>query len=480
MRRNKVDGKKSICLAFEVHQPFRLKKDFFWNKQMFKRNVKVEDLFDYYFFDDKDREVFEKVARKCYRPTNEMILRLIDEYGDFKTAYSVSGIFVEQCEKYGSGKDILEDFRQLASSRKVEFLDQTYYHSLVGLYEEEGEFIEQVREHRELMRDLVGYEPSFFENTELLYNNRIAYDAFIALFSVIHDFDARLRAKIKKADYPFVFRDGEKVWSLKGLCEYLKNRSGEEVEDAIKEYTERGDFERWIRESIGEEEIAKEVGDLSSSMEKQKYDAVELWNRICKIISVIPNGIDTSKFDFEVDRDAVKEKYGVQRSSKLILFLGRLVYQKGVNVLIGALPIILSRYSKGEKDVKLVIVGEGPMRKQLERDAVYLGVSNSELIRDGEGVKVPPNNSESLAACIVMPGEDEDKGKVEVEEMVEKGFKKALALNWDKVSEATIGVYAKVLARAHASSEIPAQGKDIEIRIETGTEKGELWKYSYS
>jgi len=442
MRRNKVDGKKSICLAFEVHQPFRLRKDFFWNKQMFKRNVKVEDLFDYYFFDDKDREVFEKVARKCYRPTNEMILRLIDEYDDFKTAYSVSGIFVEQCEKYGSGKDILE--------------------------------------HRELMRDLVGYEPSFFENTELLYNNRIAYDAFIALFSVIHDFDARLRAKIKKADYPFVFRDGEKVWSLKGLCEYLKNRSGEEVEDAIKEYTERGDFERWIRESIGEEEIAKEVGDLSSSMEKQKYDAVELWNRICKIISVIPNGIDTSKFDFEVDRDAVKEKYGVQRSSKLILFLGRLVYQKGVNVLIGALPIILSRYSKGEKDVKLVIVGEGPMRKQLERDAVYLGVSNSELIRDGEGVKVPPNNSESLAACIVMPGEDEDKGKVEVEEMVEKGFKKALALNWDKVSEATIGVYAKVLARAHASSEIPAQGKDIEIRIETGTEKGELWKYSYS
>ncbi|MCD6455505.1 MAG: hypothetical protein J7K81_01770 [Methanophagales archaeon] len=97
-------------------------------------------------------------------------------------------------------------------------------------------------------------------------------------------------------------------------------------------------------------------------------------------------------------------------------------------------------------------------------------------------MKVPPNNSERLAACIVkiLPGEDEDKGKVEVEEMAEKGFKKALALNWGKVSEATIGVYAKVLARAHASSEIPAQGKDIEIRIETGTEKGELWKYSYS
>jgi len=253
-------------------------------------------------------------------------------------------------------------------------------------------------------------------------------------------------------------------------------------------------------------------------------------------ISVIPNGIDASKFDFEVDRDAIKEKFGGQRNSKLILFLGRLVYQKGVNVLIGALPIILARCSKGKKDVKLVIVGEGPMRKQLEKDAVYLGVSKhvvftgylddyevrsllkavdvvvvpslyepfgivaleamaaktpvvvsdidglSELISDEEGIKVPPNNSESLAACIVKilseEGKDEDKGKVEVEEMVEKGFEKALALNWDKVSEATIGVYAKVLARA--SSEIPAQEKDIEIRIETGTEKGELWKYSYS
>ena len=110
------------------------------------------------------------------------------------------------------------------------------------------------------------------------------YDAFIALFSVIHDFDARLRAKIKKADYPFVFRDGEKVWSLKGLCEYIKRMSGEEGEDVIKEYTERGDFERWIRESMGEEEIAKEVGDLSSSIEKQKYGVDELRNRICEIV----------------------------------------------------------------------------------------------------------------------------------------------------------------------------------------------------
>lgn len=495
--------KKSICLAFEVHQPFRLRKDFFWNKQMFKRNVKAEDLFDFYFFGDKDREVFEKVARKCYRPTNDIIKRLIDEYDDFKVAYSVSGVFVEQCERFDFGKDILEDFRQLASSRKVEFLDQTHYHSLVGLYEEDGEFIEQVRMHRELMCDLIGYEPSFFENTELLYNNRIAklvenmgyrgifaegvprilngrspnyvyrpigcnnlkvllrdypltddigfrfslkswkeyplsaskyaswldatqgqcinlfldyetfgehhwedtgifeflrdlpahvlkyemefampsevigkykpigvidvrnlettswadvekdtscfigntmqwacydylrwlepyvkesrdeellkiwrylgisdhlyymftlggasgdvhsyfshfekpYDAFIALFSTIHDFDARLRAEIKKANFPFVFRDGEKVRSLAGLGEHIKMTLSEDSKGAFEEYMKRGDFERWIRESVGEEEIAKELRNLSVSMEKENYTVNELKERMCEILS---------------------------------------------------------------------------------------------------------------------------------------------------------------------------------------------------
>ncbi|MBK5191283.1 MAG: glycoside hydrolase family 57 protein [Methanosarcinales archaeon] len=166
--------KKSICLAFEVHQPFRLRNDFFWDKHLFKRSVKEGDLFTYYFSDDKNREIFEKVAIKCYCPTNELILRLIDKYDDLKVAYSITGVFVEQCERYEFGKDIVADFRQLASSGQVEFLDQTYYHSLVGLYEDDDEFIEQVRMHRELMRDLVGYEPTFFENTELLYNNRIA------------------------------------------------------------------------------------------------------------------------------------------------------------------------------------------------------------------------------------------------------------------------------------------------------------------
>ncbi len=165
------DQLKDICLVFEVHQPFRLRKDFFWGKNMLKNEV--EDLFGYYFSREENRELFLKVADKCYFPSNELILRLIDRYsGEFKVAFSLSGVFIEQCEMYSS--DLLETFRQLRETGCVEFLGQTYYHSLSSLYEDRSEFVEQVEMHRQVMKDLLDYEPRVFENTELLYNNSIS------------------------------------------------------------------------------------------------------------------------------------------------------------------------------------------------------------------------------------------------------------------------------------------------------------------
>jgi alpha-amylase len=71
-------------------------------------------------------------------------------------------------------KDLLETFRQLAESGCVEFLNQTYYHSISSLYPEKDEFIEQVKMHRQTVKDVLGFTPNVFENTELLYNNAIA------------------------------------------------------------------------------------------------------------------------------------------------------------------------------------------------------------------------------------------------------------------------------------------------------------------
>ncbi|MBS7633220.1 glycoside hydrolase family 57 protein [Candidatus Bathyarchaeota archaeon] len=164
-----------IVLVFEVHQPFRLKRNFFWENQQFKR-VKKKKFFDYYFDHAVNKEIFERACRKCYFPSNQIILESIDKHKrekkQAKFSFSLSGVFLEQCEMFS--KDLLETFKQLAKTGCVEFLSQTYYHSLASLYPDRSEFIEQVKQHQQIMRDLLGYTPNVFENTELLYNNAIA------------------------------------------------------------------------------------------------------------------------------------------------------------------------------------------------------------------------------------------------------------------------------------------------------------------
>jgi len=164
-----------VVFVFEVHQPFRVKKNYFWERRMFQRLGK-EELFNYYFDEALDREIFERASRKCYLPANQIILNLIDQYKrerkKVKVSFSLSGVFLEQCERFN--KDVLESFKRLAETGCVEFLDQTYYHSLCGLYPVSGEFVEQVKMHREAMKELLRFEPKVFENTELLYNNAIA------------------------------------------------------------------------------------------------------------------------------------------------------------------------------------------------------------------------------------------------------------------------------------------------------------------
>jgi alpha-amylase len=164
-----------VVFTFEVHQPHRLKRRLFWEGKTFKRQTKKE-LFDYYFDNEGDREIFKRAARKCYFPSNQILLDLIDRHSrdskPVKVAFSLSGVFLEQCEMFD--KDLLDTFKQLAKTGKAEFLDQTYYHSIAGLYPDKTEFVEQVKMHRQLIQDLLGCTPSVFENTELLYNNTIA------------------------------------------------------------------------------------------------------------------------------------------------------------------------------------------------------------------------------------------------------------------------------------------------------------------
>ncbi|UCE15797.1 MAG: glycoside hydrolase family 57 protein [Candidatus Bathyarchaeota archaeon] len=165
-----------ICLMFEAHQPLRLNHNFPLDL-LGRPSVKKKDLAELYFNQKLNRHVFERVARKCYFPSNNIILEQIDRYKrgrkKFKVAYGISGVLIEQCERWNP--DLLDSFKQLAESKCVEFLDQPYYHSLASLYGmDRSEFVEQIKMHRQLMKDLFNYKPKVVENTECLYNNAIA------------------------------------------------------------------------------------------------------------------------------------------------------------------------------------------------------------------------------------------------------------------------------------------------------------------
>jgi alpha-amylase len=141
------------------------------------QTAKPMDLFNLYFDHNLNRQVFDRVAEKCYFPSNNIILEQVDRFKherkQFKVTYSITGVFIEQCERWNPS--LIESFRQLAQTGCVEFLEETYYHSLSSLFDSvRSEFIEQVNMHRQLLKDVFDYEPKILVNTECLYNNQIA------------------------------------------------------------------------------------------------------------------------------------------------------------------------------------------------------------------------------------------------------------------------------------------------------------------
>ncbi|MBW3000602.1 glycoside hydrolase family 57 protein [Candidatus Woesearchaeota archaeon] len=152
----------SVCFYFQVHQPFRLRK-----YSVFDIGNNSE-----YFDEYKNKEVIKKVAKKCYLPTNKLLLKLIRKHkGKFNVSFSLSGVVLEQFEMYAP--EVLHSFKELARTGCVEFLNETYYHSLSFLFDKE-EFKEQVMLHKQKIKDLFGQEAKVFRNTELIYNNELA------------------------------------------------------------------------------------------------------------------------------------------------------------------------------------------------------------------------------------------------------------------------------------------------------------------
>jgi alpha-amylase len=124
------------------------------------------------FDKEMNRSIIRKVAKKCYIPVNKLLLDLIKKYdGHFKVAFSVTGMAVEQLKH--DSPNAMDLFLELGESGCVEFIGETYYHSLAALYDRE-EFVEQVQMHLTLMQEEFDAIPTVFRNTELIYENFIS------------------------------------------------------------------------------------------------------------------------------------------------------------------------------------------------------------------------------------------------------------------------------------------------------------------
>ena len=153
---------KSICFYFQIHQPFRLKT---------YRFLDIGN--DHYYYDDfANDEIITRIAQRSYLPACETLKEMFATYGKkFKVAFSISGIALEQIELYVP--ELIDALKELVQTGNVEFLTETYAHSLSSLADPE-EFRLQVKEHSDKIYQLFGQRPKVLRNTELIYSDDIS------------------------------------------------------------------------------------------------------------------------------------------------------------------------------------------------------------------------------------------------------------------------------------------------------------------
>ena len=160
-------SKRGITLYLHAHQPYRVRE-----YSVFDTSV------DHNYFNDSNwnsdrnnQHIFNRVADKSYRPMNALLEKLLNKHPDFKLSLSITGTFIEQAEMWAP--DVLDSFKRLVDTGRVEILAETYYHSLAFFYNR-NEFERQVEAHRAKIREVFGVETQVFRNTELAYNDELA------------------------------------------------------------------------------------------------------------------------------------------------------------------------------------------------------------------------------------------------------------------------------------------------------------------
>jgi len=260
---------RAIVLYLHVHQPYRIKHysifDAGNNESYF--DATGESL-------TNNEYIINKVADKSYIPTNVVLLKLLRDLPEFKLSLSISGTVIEQFEQWRP--DVLDSFRELVSTGKVEIVAETYHHSLAFFYSL-TEFEAQVRLHREKIESVFGVTPQVFRNTELSYNNELAkwadqagYKGILAegwdpilgwrnsnhVYQPIGTENIRLLLKAYKLSDDLAFRFGDRGWSdwpltADTFCHWLDSSSNADIFNLFMDYETFGEHQ-WAETGIFE------------------------------------------------------------------------------------------------------------------------------------------------------------------------------------------------------------------------------------
>ena len=287
---------KSICLYFQVHQPTRLRLYRFFDIGK-----------DSHYYDDfANRTILRRVAQKCYLPMNALMLELIQRSkGKFKIAYSISGSALDQFQRFAP--EVIDSFRALAATGCVEFLSETYYHSLASLASE-SEFLHQVVKHQRKIEELFGVKTTAFRNTELIYSNAIGEQVYKLGFKTMLTEGARQIMGWKSPNFVYTGATQPKLklllrnYSLSDDIAFrFSNRSWEMWPLTAEKYV------GWMKESARNDEIINLFMDYETFGEHQSAAS-----GIFDFMKALPEAVlSDGTFAFVTPSEAVKKHKAV-------------------------------------------------------------------------------------------------------------------------------------------------------------------------
>lgn len=283
---------KNICFYFQVHQPFRL------------RTYRFFDIAnDNYYYDDfSNRTILQKIANNCYLPMNELMLKLIKKFnGKFRICYSISGSAIEQFEAYAP--EVINSFKKLAKTGCVEFLAETYSHSLVSL-KDAGEFKKQVDLHANKIYELFGQKPEVFRNTELVYSDWVGENVHKMGYKAILTEGARHILGWKSPNFLYCNANTPKLKVLLRNYKLSDDIAFRFCNHSWSEWPLTADkFTGWLNRIEDNEEVINLFMDYETFGEHQKEDS-----GIFNFMEALPEAIiNSGNFEFCTPTEVAKK-----------------------------------------------------------------------------------------------------------------------------------------------------------------------------